>query len=76
MQCDCVKPPTAPLTTGGSAKLMAFFTQILADFAVQFGGERPGPNTCSVGLGDTQNLIDIEWSKTGSSGGTTGSGIR
>lgn len=52
---------TTTLAAGGDAKLKALVLKELASFVQLFGGKRAAADTSSIGLDNTNSLLDILW---------------
>src|SRR5690554_1613671 len=70
-----VEPATAAGTTGGGADLVALDRQVFTHAVKQLGGERAGTHPGGVGLGNTQNVVQVQGAETRAGSGTAGGGV-
>ena len=70
-----IKPATAPLAPRHRAEFMAAFAQLLPDFIILLGRERPLAHPRGVGFGDAQHMIERGRAKPAAGRRLSGNGV-
>src|SRR6056297_1159048 len=74
-QRNRIEPAATTRATSSCPELMAATGEALADVIKQLGRERAGPYSRCISFGNTQNIIEVQGTKTRTGGGTACGGI-